>query len=131
MTAVVAVVRAAPHHPLVQRAAGVLGSCLPEVAFRRALGWLLALNVVDALFTLQWIQLALATEANPVMRWALERGPLHFLVAKCALVVGGAAVLWCHRERWLARVGLVPPALLYSLMGGVHVGYGLLYLAVF
>jgi hypothetical protein len=58
---------------------------------------ILALNLADAVFTLGWIDVGLATEGNPVMAAMLSLHPLTFVATKLGLVGLGLALL--HRQR--------------------------------
>jgi hypothetical protein len=92
-------------------------------SFEAGLGALVVLNLADALFTLGWVETGLATEANPVMAGALNLGPGLFIASKVALVGLAAAMLYRNRDRAVARLALVPVAVLYALVGGGHVGF--------
>lgn len=45
-------------------------------------------NLIDALATTALLELGLARETNPLMRWAYEASPLVFMLGKLALVQG-------------------------------------------
>jgi hypothetical protein len=47
---------------------------------------LLVGNLLDAVFTLTLLQLGLAREVNPLLRWIYEGSPLAFVVGKLAMV---------------------------------------------
>jgi len=95
-------------------------------SFDKGLRAILWLNLVDALGTLTWLQMGLATEANPIMNWALEMGPAVFILSKVALVCLAVALLWKHRDVAVARLALVPVAMLYALIVGTHLGFAML-----
>lgn len=67
----------------------------------------LVLNAFDAVFTLAWVHAGMATEANPFMAALLSVSPLLFVVVKTILVCGGISFFWLHRNRLLAKGGLV------------------------
>ena len=92
-------------------------------SFDRGLRAILCLNLIDALATLTWLEMGLATEANPVMNWALQLGPATFILSKVALVCLSVALLWRHRDIATARLALVPVAMLYALIVGTHLGF--------
>jgi hypothetical protein len=94
-------------------------------SFDKGLRAILWLNLVDALGTLTWLQLGLATEANPVMNWALQLGPSVFILSKVALVCLAVTLLWRYREVAGARLALVPVAMLYALVAGTHIGFAM------
>ncbi|MBJ94132.1 MAG: hypothetical protein CMP23_06590 [Rickettsiales bacterium] len=96
-------------------------------SFDKGLRALLWLNLGDAIATLTWVQLGLATEANPIMNWALHLGPSIFVLSKVALVCLAAALLWTHRSHLSARAALIPAACLYALIGGAHLGFAVLH----
>jgi len=95
-------------------------------SFDKGLRAILWLNLVDALATLTWLHLGLATEANPVMNWALQLGPSVFILSKVALVCLAVTLLWRHREVTGARLALIPVAMLYALIAGAHIGFAML-----
>ncbi len=86
---------------------------------------MLVLNLFDALATLGWIELGLATEANPVMAGALEGGPAAFILSKVALVTLAVGLLYRFRKEPFARAALIPVGLLYAGVAGSHVGFAL------
>lgn len=85
----------------------------------------LVLNLLDALFTLIYMQLHLAEEANPLMSLAYRGSPVWFVAAKLGLVQLGLLVLFANRQNGLARLGLSGATVIYS---GV-VSYHLVFLA--
>jgi len=84
---------------------------------------LLLLNLADALFTLVFLQLHLAEEANPLMRAAYEGSPVLFLAVKLLLVHAGALLLWVHRAFAVARTALVVAICLYAVIAAYHCGF--------
>lgn len=99
----------------------------PRDSFQLALILLLLLNFADALFTLHWVTTGVATEANPVMAWALDHGAEFFLLSKLLIVTSGVALLWRHADRPSVRLAAVPAFVLYSLVVGMHVGAAFLH----
>ena len=81
---------------------------------------LLVGNLLDGLFTLALLQLQLAREANPVMRWLYESSPVFFMVAKLSAVQLAALLLWLHRGVPAARWALGVGATLYGGVVGYH-----------
>ncbi|MGD8643766.1 MAG: DUF5658 family protein [Chromatiales bacterium] len=86
----------------------------------RQLGWLgwvvaatIALNVLDAAFTLFWVHAGLARETNPLMRWLVNEHPVAFTLSKLTLVGLGTLLLWRARSRALAVIGIVAVFLVY------------------
>jgi len=93
-------------------------------------GWLLgivkvvlALNLIDAIFTLTWINAGLAREANPLLADIVEDQPVVFAIVKLGLVAGGSFLLWHYRRRPLAVVGIFVVFLAYYLLLLYHIGY--------
>ncbi|MDP6979534.1 MAG: DUF5658 family protein [Myxococcota bacterium] len=73
----------------------------------------IVLNLCDAVLTLWWVQAGFATEANPFIGSLVEAHPLLFVTAKLALVALSTGLLWRHRERPLAVVGIFAAFLVY------------------
>lgn len=84
---------------------------------------LVFLNLLDAIFTLVWVTAGLADEANPLLATLVRDHPLVFTVVKLGLVGGGSWLLWRHRRRPLAVVGIFGVFLTYYFLLLVHVGY--------
>ena len=82
---------------------------------------LIVLNLVDAIFTLVYTEVGVATEANPLMDTALRSSPLAFMLVKLALVSLGVLVLWRLRHRRAAAVGLVGATTAYLSLVAYHV----------
>jgi len=69
----------------------------------------LALNLLDAIFTLFWINAGLAREANPLLAEIVRDHPVGFAIVKLGLVAGGSFLLWRYRSRPLAVHRLSQP----------------------
>lgn len=82
----------------------------------------LVLNVLDAIFTLWWVQTAQATEANPLMAAAIDAHPVVFVIVKCALVGLGSWLLWRYRRRPLAVVSIFLAFMAYYALLLLHLG---------
>src|SRR5688572_20835744 len=67
---------------------------------------LLLLNLLDGLFTLTFLQLGVAQEANPIMRAAYDLSPLGFMIVKMLVVNVGVVVLSAHRDTRLSDIAL-------------------------
>jgi hypothetical protein len=80
----------------------------------------LVLNLADAVFTLVYVRLGLASEANPFMKTALGSGPVAFMALKLGLVSLCVLLLQRLRERQLAvraaDVALVGSAVAYATL---------------
>jgi hypothetical protein len=84
---------------------------------------LLLLNLADCCFTIAWVCGGYATEANEAMALMLQMGPVPFAVAKNALVLGGAYVLFLRRRRFFAQVGLVTVTFAYLAVCAHHLRF--------
>jgi uncharacterized protein DUF5658 len=94
-----------------------------DASLRMRMAALLVLNLLDALFTLAFLQLHLAEEANPLMAAAYAGSPVLFLVLKLALVHGGALLLWLHRSTPAARGALAAGVALYAAIVVYHCSF--------
>lgn len=94
-----------------------------DAALRMKLVALLLLNLADALFTLAFLQLHLAEEANPLMAAAYAGSPVLFLAVKLALVHSGAVLLWIHRATAAARGALAAGVALYAAIVVYHCSF--------
>ena len=80
---------------------------------------ILAMSLVDAIFTLQLLRQG-AAEINPVMAHFLEYGPLEFLVAKYILTCASVLLLLLYKNVYLlktrvrAKYLFVPIALMFA-----------------
>jgi len=84
---------------------------------------ILALNLLDAMFTLVWVNAGLAREANPLLAGIVQDHPVVFTIVKLGLVAGGSFLLWRYRTRPLAVVGIFTVFLVYYLILLYHIGY--------
>lgn len=89
-------------------------------------GWILAafvalvgLSVLDAWYTLDLLKRG-ATEANPVMKLALEISDEAFVVIKTVITVLGAGFLSLHKNWPLGRVCMVLALFGYSVLLFYH-----------
>ena len=83
----------------------------------------LALNLLDAVFTLTWIHAGLAREANPLLAGLVRDYPVTFSLVKVGLVALGSLLLWRYRSRPLAVVGIFLVFLVYYLLLIYHIGF--------
>lgn len=83
----------------------------------------LVLNLLDALFTLVWVWLGLASEANPFLAELVLAHPLAFVATKLGLVGLGSLLLWRLRHRPLAVVAMFLAFLVYYGILLLHVDY--------
>jgi hypothetical protein len=84
---------------------------------------ILALNLLDAVFTLVWVQGGHAREANALVRELVEQRPVHFLLTKIALVSLGSFLLWRLRGRPLAVVAIFAAFLVYYFVLLYHLRF--------
>jgi hypothetical protein len=87
------------------------------------IGALLVLNLCDAVFTLLWVRLGLAREANHLMRALVEEHAILFMVVKIGLVSLGSLLLWRRRHRPVAVVALFGAFLVYYAVLLYHLSY--------
>ena len=76
-------------------------------------GLVVVLNLMDALWTLAFVEAGVAEESNPLMERALAFGPVGFVIAKLALVSLSVLLLWRLRERRAAGIALCSGAMTY------------------
>lgn len=82
---------------------------------------IILLNLLDATFTIAYIEAGLAVEANPLMDALLQLGVPLFAAVKLLGVGFAVAFLLVASERYLvARVGLVTMALVYFALVLYH-----------
>jgi len=87
----------------------------------------IALNVLDAAFTLVWVRAGRAEEANLLLRELVNDHPVWFVVVKLALVYLGSFLLWRSRHRTAAVIGIFVAFLAYYSVLLYHLHfYGLL-----
>jgi len=81
---------------------------------------LLVLNLFDGLFTLFFLQLAVAEELNPLMRAAYEHSPLLFMGSKMVVVNAGLLLLCLHRKMKASRLAIRAGAVVYACINLYH-----------
>lgn len=91
--------------------------------FPRSAAAVLFLNLLDGLFTLTFLQLHLAEEANPLMRVAYSHSPLAFMLIKLAVVHAGVLLLWANRRCTAARIALQAGVYLYAAIVVYHLSF--------
>lgn len=84
---------------------------------------LMVLNLLDGLFTLSFLQLGVAEEANPLMRAAYHASPLLFMILKLAVVQLGVWILWAHRHAKTARCALQAGTWMYAAIVAYHLSF--------
>jgi Domain of unknown function (DUF5658) len=83
----------------------------------------LVLNLLDAIFTLVWVQNGLAREANLLIDRLMEGYGLAFIAVKLGLVGMGSWLLWQRREHPTAVVAIFIAFVAYYLVLLYHVQY--------
>ncbi len=83
---------------------------------------LVVLNLLDAVFTLVWVEAGIAKEANLLLEGILSQSAIGFMLVKMALVSLGVLLLWRHRDRRLAVAGLGVACFAYSSLLVYHLG---------
>jgi len=78
------------------------------------------LNLLDAIFTILYTHVGMATESNPLMQQVLRASPVVFMLAKLGLVSLGVLLLWRLRHRWTAAAGLVGASTAYVVLVLYH-----------
>jgi hypothetical protein len=81
---------------------------------------LLVLNLFDGLFTMFFLQLAVAEELNPLMRAAYEESPMIFMGVKMLVVNAGLLLLCLHRKMKASRLAIRAGAVVYAGINGWH-----------
>jgi hypothetical protein len=77
-------------------------------------GTVIVLNLFDAIFTILYTRLGVATEANPLMDQVLSASPIIFMITKLMLVSLGVCLLWRFRDRRSAAAGLIVAVSAYA-----------------
>ena len=78
--------------------------------------------MLDGVFTILWMHLGLAEEANPLLRPVLHQSALTFIVLKLGAVSGGTVFLWWRRWHPMAVAGIVASFLVYAAVFLHHLG---------
>ena len=81
---------------------------------------IVGLSLLDAFYTLDLLKRG-ATEANPVMKLALEVSDEAFVVIKTLITILGAGFLCLHKNWPLGRACLVVALIGYSVLLGYHI----------
>jgi hypothetical protein len=86
---------------------------------------LFLLNFLDAQLTIIWVRAGLATEANHLMAWLLDRGNAPFLSVKLLVGFLSAYILWRFSHLRIAQRGLKVALSVYVALMFVHALTGL------
>ena len=90
---------------------------------KQIIGFILVLNVLDAVFTLYWINAGLAEEANVLLRYLVEHYPSLFIIVKFSLVLAGSYILWRFRHNKYAVIGIFLAFIVYYALLIYHISY--------
>jgi hypothetical protein len=94
---------------------------ITRVALAWAAGLVVVLNLLDALWTITFLEAGVADEANPLMVSALTHGPVGFMAFKLALVSLSVLLLWRLRRHRSAALALWSGAMAYAVVVAYHV----------
>jgi hypothetical protein len=83
-------------------------------------GAVVVLNLLDAIFTILYTHVGMATESNPLMLQVLRASPVVFMLAKLGLVSLGVLLLWRLRHRRIAVAGLIAASTAYVMLLAYH-----------
>lgn len=86
---------------------------------------LFTLNMLDAVLTLIWIRMDLATEGNALMAHILEYGEIPFLGVKLLIGAFAAYVLYRFAHMKVARRGMQLALAVYLALMLIHLATGL------
>lgn len=99
-------------------------------------GWLqgivksvVVLNLLDAVFTLWWVRLGLAEEANALLRDLVSERPVMFMLVKLVLVSLGAIFLWLRRRQAFAVIAIFAVFFIYYLVLLHHLRHSTIFIA--
>ena len=70
-------------------------------------------NLIDAYLTLKWINIGIATEANPIMDYLLDMGGGWFVIGKVFAISIACFILWNLRNFKSAKIVALLACLLY------------------
>jgi len=79
------------------------------------------LNILDAFFTLFWVEYGIAEEANPLMKTALSYGNLNFVFIKISIVTAGCYLLYKFQNKLSAKVFSFIGLAIYSCLLVYHI----------
>ncbi|MGD8559012.1 MAG: DUF5658 family protein [Gammaproteobacteria bacterium] len=110
------------HSPRTRR--GTTVGTEDQFRWLRVVVWfIIVMNILDALFTLFWVNTGLAEEANVLLRFLVHNHPVLFIIAKFALVLTGTYILWRYRRNRYAVFGLFLAFIVYYALLLHHLGY--------
>ena len=77
-------------------------------------------NLIDAALTIIWVDMGIAVEANPIMKFVLDLGPGWFVGCKIIIILLACIILWNLRHLTMAKLVAFLSCLLYLGIVGVH-----------
>lgn len=86
---------------------------------------LFALNMLDAVLTIIWIRMNVATEGNALMAYLLEHGEFSFLCVKLLIGAFAAYILYRFAYIKVAKRGMQLALGVYVMLMLVHLATGL------
>ena len=84
---------------------------------------IIVLNILDAIFTLFWVNAGLAKEANVLMRYLVHNHPVLFVIVKSGLVLAGTYILWRNRFNRYAVLGMFIIFIIYYALLLHHISF--------
>jgi hypothetical protein len=84
---------------------------------------IIVLNILDAIFTLFWVNAGMAREANVLLRHLVHNHPVLFVIIKFTLVLAGTYVLWKYRYNKYAVLGMFGVFIIYYALLLHHLSY--------
>lgn len=82
---------------------------------------LLVMNIIDGLATFFWIEMNIASEANPIMNFLLSYGSDIFLLVKMSSVAAAVFILWIFRKNIISRTLILPVVAMYGCVTLIHI----------
>ena len=86
------------------------------------------MNVIDWSATLLWIDMGIATEANPLLAWCLDQSVFLFTAVKSSIVGLALTCLYYSRALKLSQIGLAIAGISYFALTLYHAYIGFLHL---
>ena len=86
------------------------------------------MNIIDMSATLLWIDMGIATEANPLLAWCLDQSVWLFTAVKSSIVGLALTCFYYHRALKFTQVGICIVGLGYFALTLYHAYIGFLHL---
>ncbi len=97
-----------------------------SMVLRQLIILIILMNVIDGIFTIYWVWMQMAEEANPIMKMFLQYSPIVFMAVKVFLVNIGAWILWKYHHRVLSIICIVIAFLCYLAIILYHLQFMLI-----